>query len=259
MNKLKRSLTFLLSIIALTTNLATADSSQPTPISQQTDEQTRARIHTELGAAYFSRGQYTVALEELHDALSADSNYAPAYGVMGLVYMELREDKPAESNFRRAMELAPGESEIHNNYGWFLCTRNKYDDAMTQFNIALSNPLYSAPEHALTNAGICSLQANKPDIAQGYFEKSLKYQPNQAQALTKLAQLYYQQGRLLEAKTLIDRFFDNNKPTPEALWLGIRLARKQNNKDAEASFSLQLRRMFADSPETQLLLQGKYD
>ena len=259
MSKLTLSLTFLIGMLTYTANTALAESSQPTSMANETSEQNRARIHTELGAGYFSRGQYAVALEELRDALSADSNYATAYGIMGLVYMELHEDKPAEDNFRRAMDLAPGESEIHNNYGWFLCTRNRYDEAMTQFNIALGNPLYPSPERALTNAGICSLQVNKPDIAQAYLEKSLKYQPNQALALTKLAQIYFQQRRLLEARTLIERFFDNNQPSPEALWLGVRLARKQNNKNAEASYGLQLRRLFANSPETQLLLQGKYE
>lgn len=259
MNKIKLLLTLLLSFITFSTALAMAESSQPISLANQTNEQNRARIHTELGAGYFSRGQYAVALEELRDALSADDRYAPAYGMMGLVYMELREDKPAEDNFKRAMELAPSESEIHNNYGWFLCTRNRYDEAMHQFNIALANPLYPSPERALSNAGICSLKANKPEAAQAYLERSLKYQPNQAQALTQLAQIYYKQGRLLEARTMIDRFFENNQPTSEALWLGVRLARKQNDKDAEASYGLQLRRRFADSGETQLLLQGKFD
>lgn len=259
MNKIKSLFLLFLSIITYSINPALAESSQPTSLSNQTNEQNRARIHTELGAGYFSRGQYAVALEELRDALSADDRYAPAYGIMGLVYMELREDKPAEDNFKRAMELAPAESDIHNNYGWFLCTRNRYDEAMNQFNIALTNPLYSSPERALSNAGICSLKANKPEIAQAYLERSLKYQPNQAQALTQLAQIYYKQGRLLEARTLIDRFFDNNQPTAEALWLGVRLALKQNDKNAEASYGLQLRRRFTDSPETQLLLLGKFD
>lgn len=259
MTKHQLLLAFLISIIPLGASPAFAESGRTTSIANQTHEENRARIHTELGAAYFSRGQYQVALEELNDALSADSSYAPAYGVMGLVYMELHEDKPAEKNFLKAMDLAPGESEIHNNYGWFLCTRHRYDEAMNQFNIALGNPLYPSPERALTNAGICSLQANKPGVAQAYLEKSLKYQPNQAQALTKLAQIYYQQDRLFEARSLIERFFENNQPTAEALWLGVRIARKQNNKDAEASYGLQLRRLFADSPETQLLLQGKYD
>lgn len=224
-----------------------------------TSPKNRARIHTELGANYFSRTQYAIALDELREALSADNRYAPAYGIMGLVYMELKEEKPAEDNFRRALELAPADSEIHNNYGWYLCTRKRYDEALTQFNTALGNPLYSTPERALTNAGICSLQANKVEQAQGYLEKSLKLQPNQAQTLTELGKIYYQQGRYFEARTLVERFFEQNQVTAEALWLGVRVARKQNNKDAEGSYALQLRRLFANAPETQLLLQGKFE
>lgn len=224
-----------------------------------TSAKNRARIHTELGANYFSRTQYAVALDELREALSADNRYAPAYGIMGLVYMELKEEKPAEDNFRRALELAPGDSEIHNNYGWYLCTRKRYDESLVQFNIALGNPLYVTPERALTNAGICSMQSNKTEEAQAYFEKSLKLQPNQAQALTELGKIYYLQGRNFEASTLVTRFFEQNQPTAEALWLGVRVARKQNHKDAEASYALQLRRLFADAPETQLLLQGKFE
>lgn len=227
--------------------------------SQLTNEQKRARIHTELGAAYFSRAQYAVALDELREALSSDDRYATTYGIMGLVYMELKEEKPAEDNFRRAIELAPGNSDIRNNYGWYLCTRKRYDESLVQFNMALGNPLYTTPERALTNAGICSMQANKIEQAQGYLEKSLKLQPNQAQALTKLGQIYFQQGRYFEAHSLVDRFFANNQATSEALWLGVRVARKQGNKDEEASFALQLRRLFADAPETQLLLQGKFE
>ncbi|BBP01707.1 type IV pilus biogenesis/stability protein PilW [Sulfuriferula nivalis] len=243
----------ILSSLMLFNSIAHADDDQ------LTKEQRRARIHTELGAAYFNRGQFAVALDELREALTSDNHYATTYSIMGLVYMELKEEKSAEDNFRRALDLAPNDSDIRNNYGWYLCTRKRYDESVVQFNTALGNPLYSTPERAMTNAGICSLQAGKTEQAEGYLEKSLKLQPNQAQALTKLSEIYFQQGRYFEAKTLIDRFITNNNPTAEVLWLGVRVARKQNNKDAEASFAQQLRGMFADAPETQLLLQGKFE
>jgi type IV pilus assembly protein PilF len=249
---MKKIITILLSSLLFISAYSHADN-------DSTNAKNRARIHTELGANYFSRGQYAIALDELREALSADNKYATAYGIMGLVYMDLKEDKPAEDNLKHALDLAPADSDIHNNYGWFLCTRARYDEAMTQFNISLANPLYDTPERALSNAGICSLKAGKPEQAQGYLERSLKFQPNQAQALSTLAQIYYQQGRYTETRVLVDRFFANNNPTTEALWLGVRLARKQGNKDSEASYALQLRRLFADAPETQLLLQGKFD
>ena len=85
-----------------------------------TDAQTRAHVHTDLAAGYFELGNYGVALQEANEALKSDPNFAPAFNVLGLVYMELRDDKSAESNFQNALRIAPLDSDANNNYGWFL-------------------------------------------------------------------------------------------------------------------------------------------
>jgi len=232
--------------------------------SQQTsaansEAQNRARIHTELAADYYTRTQYAIALQELRDAISADSTYAPAYNMFGLVYMQLHEDKTAESNFLHAVQLAPNDSETHNNYGWFLCTRGRYDPAVAQFNMALRNPLYPSPERALTNAGVCSLKAGDQEAAIAYFNRALKFQPNQPQALSQLAEIYFRQGRYAESRTLLLHYFDVSRPSAEALWLGVRLMRKMGERNAEANYGFQLRKNFPDAPETHLLLSGQYE
>ncbi|MHB1175419.1 MAG: type IV pilus biogenesis/stability protein PilW [Sulfuriferula sp.] len=234
-------------------------SSQQTSTSNLSEAQNRARIHTELAADYYTRTQYAIALHELRDAISADSTYAPAYNMFGLVYMQLREDKTAESNFLHAIELAPNDSETHNNYGWFLCTRSRYEPAIAQFNMALRNPLYPSPERALTNAGVCSLKAGNQTAAVAYFERALKLQPNQPQALSQLAEIYFRQGRYAESRTLLLRYFDVSRPSAEALWLGVRLMRKMGERNAEANYGFQLRKNFPDAPETRLLLSGQYE
>jgi len=58
----------------------------------------RAKIHTELAAQYYSRGNMGVALEELRIAAAADPSYAPTQSMFGLVYMDLRENQLAESS-----------------------------------------------------------------------------------------------------------------------------------------------------------------
>jgi len=238
---------------------ADLSSSQQSSGRNASETQNRARIHTELAADYYTRGQYAIALQELRDALSADDRYAPTYSMFGLVYMELHEDKTAEENFRHAIQLAPNESETHNNYGWFLCTRKRFEPAIAQFNEALRNPLYPSPERALTNAGICSLQAGNQTAAEAYFQRALKHQPNQPQALSHLADIYYRQGHYNESRELLLRYFDVSQPGPEPLWLGVRLMRKMGNRNAEANYGLQLRKRFPDSPETRLLLSGQYE
>ena len=71
-----------------------------TMIGEVGEPRNRARIHTDLAAAYFERGNMAVALEELRLATGADPGYAPAYSLLGLVYMELRERELAGQELR---------------------------------------------------------------------------------------------------------------------------------------------------------------
>ena len=106
----------------------------------------KAELRTELGAGYFNRGQYDVALEELGEAIKFDPTYPQIYNILGLVYAELGDEKKAEENFRRGLELAPSDSEIHHNWGWYLCTHGRPRESIAEFEAALRNPLYRAPE-----------------------------------------------------------------------------------------------------------------
>lgn len=229
------------------------------PAEEQSDSRQRAQIHTELAAAYFGQGQLGVALDELNTALKADSGYAPAYSVLGLVYMALREDDKADENFRRSLSLDGADSDTHNNYGWFLCQRGKVDDSIRHFMAALKNPLYATPDKSYLNAGICSRKKNEDKEAEEYFLKSLKFQPQQPQAFFHLADINYKRGNYTEARNFISRLSRVAAPSAESLWLAVRIERKLGDRDAEASSGLQLRKMYPDSPEAQALRSGKYD
>ena len=137
------------------------------------DPRNRARIHTELGSAYFERGNMGVALEELHTAIAADPNYAAAYSVLGLVHMELRENTVAQQHFERAPAAYPNDPDINNNYGWFLCQTGREQQSIAYFLAALKNPLYNTPARSYANAGLCSLKNNERD-AIDYFEHALR-------------------------------------------------------------------------------------
>ncbi len=222
-------------------------------------ERQRARAFTDLAGAYFARGQYKIALEELRKAISADSRYGPAYNIYGQVYMELAEDKLAEENFRRAIDIDRNDSIARNNYGWFLCSRGRYDEGLAQFSQALRNPLYAYPEQAMANAGLCAERKGDLKEAEANLLKSLKLQPDNPNTVLKLAGLYFRQGRLPEAQRQLARHAELAPPTAESLWLGVRLERKLGDRAQEAAYGLQLRRRFGDSEETQLLLKGQYE
>lgn len=246
---------------ALLLNLALAGcATQPEGSAAQAPSQklASAKVHTELAAQYYERAQLGVALQELGIALQAEPNFAPAYNVRGLVHMALREDKEADADFRRSLQLDPNDSEAHNNYGWFLCQRGRERESVKQFLAALKNPLYATPGKAYLNAGLCSRKAGELKDADEFLQKAVLFQPDLPEALIGLAELNFAKGDYTGAKSYFQRYVDKGDAqlSAENLWLAVRIERRLGNKTAEDSYALQLNKRFPDSPEAQLL-RGK--
>ena len=217
-----------------------------------------AKVHTELAGMYYERAQMGIALGEIDKALQSDQNYAPAYNVRGLIHMALREHKEAEADFQQSLRLDKSDSETHNNYGWFLCQRGKEKESISHFMTALKNPLYTTPERAYLNAGLCSKKASNLKDAEEFLQRALLVQSDLPQALLAMAELSFANGNYVAAKKYFARF--SEKPdslTAEQLWLAVRIERKVGDRNSEASYSMQLRKRFPDARETQLLVHGE--
>jgi type IV pilus assembly protein PilF len=216
----------------------------------------RARAHSDLGAAYFQQNNLEVALSEFKQAIQIDANYAPAYNGLGMVRAALGEDEEAEKNFKRSIQIQPSNAESHNNLGIFLCARNRYDESITHFLAAVKNPLYATPYMAYANAGICSVRKNDLKNAEIYLNKALSIEPLTHSAAQALAELQFKRGDAPLAKRTLQNALLAN-PTPETLWLGIKIERVLGDKDNEASYALLLRQRYPDSAQARLLLSGQ--
>lgn len=217
-----------------------------------------ARVHTELAGLYFERGQYGVALEEIEQALKADSGFAQAYSVRGLVHMALREDRDAEDDFRKSLNLDRSDSDTHNNYGWFLCQRGREKESIPHFMSALKNPLYQTPGRAFLNAGLCSRKIGNNKDAEEFFQRALAAQPGMPQALLAMAEMSFSAGDYAAAKKYFAGYSQNSDNlAAEQLWLAVRIERRVGDRNSEASYGMQLRKRFPDARETQLLLSGE--
>jgi type IV pilus assembly protein PilF len=228
-------------------------------IAEPGDARNRARIHTELAAAYYGRGNMGVALEELRIATAADASYAPAHSMFGLVYMDLRENQLAEQSFERALKLAPNDGDINHNYGWFLCQTQREPASIKYFLQAIRNPLYATPWRSYSAAGVCALRNKNLKDAEQFFERALRLEPDDPASLLQLGQIRYRQGRMEDARKLVARHNKVVAPTAESLWLALRVERRLGQRVAEQSYANQLRRRFPGSPEYQALQKGKFD
>lgn len=253
-----RSLGLTLFVLLLSGCASDGGGSAGTPTEGGSRTQAIAKIHTELAAAYFERKQYGVALQEIDIALKAESSYAPAFNVRGLIRTELREDEKADEDFRRSLQLDKRDSSTRNNYGWFLCQRGREKEAIPQFIEAVKNPLYATPEIAYVNAGSCAKKIGRLKEAEDYFQRALARQPNYAEALYGMADLSFIQQDFAGAKSYFLRFIkDTPEPSAERLWLAVHIERKMGDRNSEQSYALQLRKRFPDARETQLLLKGE--
>jgi len=218
----------------------------------------RARIHTELGVNYYEAGKMGVALEELNEAIRIDKNYASAWGARALVYLDLQEYGKAESDFRRALQVEPDNPDTKNNYGLFLCERKRGKEGIRYFLDAIKNPLYQTPDVAYKNAGLCARNMGDLKAAEDYFQRALRSNPNQPQALYNLADVCFARADYAGAKQYLDRYMRVvGSPGPEELWLGARIERRLGDRTAMMSYGNQLRRRFPSAPETKAFLEGR--
>ncbi|NIP72981.1 MAG: type IV pilus biogenesis/stability protein PilW [Gammaproteobacteria bacterium] len=251
--KLQRRLSPLIAALAL---LAVACAPQPT---REEGAQRPAQINVELCKAYINEEDYELAKAKCEKALAQEPDYAPAHGAVAELYKRLGEYDKADRHFERAIRLDPDDSRTRNNYGVFLCIRERLGEAEEQFLKAVRNPLYETPHHAYTNAGVCALRAGDMTKAEKYFRAALRSDPRLPLALFQMALVSYEQEDYFQARAYVQRYMAAGRQTAASLWLGIRVERKLGDKDAASSYALKLKSNFPDSEETRLLQQLERD
>jgi type IV pilus assembly protein PilF len=212
-----------------------------------------ARTNLGLAVEYMQRREYAKALEKLDRARDADPDYPLTYNTYGVLYQALGDNARAEQNFRHALRLAGEDSPTLNNYGRFLCQQRRVDEALRVFERAAANPLYTTPEIPLTNAGVCVAGTDRNAGAKDYFRRALESNPRMAPALLQMSHIAHDDGEFLKARGYLQRYLEVASHTPDSLWLGIQIEEKLGDKDAVASYSLQLRNNFPDSVQAQKL------
>lgn len=231
----------------------------PDPLPKPASPQARAKARTDLGFSYYSEARFQIAIEEARKALDADPNYAPAYHLLALVHVYLKENSTALMHFEQAIRLAPKNPAINNAYGLFLCTQGRGKEGIERLMIAARDPLYDSQTYPYTNAGMCSLWMNDEKSAEEYLRRAVIVDSQNTQAVYLLALVSYRQKKLDEAKRLVDEVIGRGEPNAESIWLALRVERKLGNREAEAGYASQLRRKFKDTPEYKAMVQGNFE
>lgn len=223
------------------------------------DPRTRAQARTDLAAGYYRNGQLAVALEEAKRAVTIDASYAETYGLLGLIYMDMNEQRDAEENFQRALKLDAANSELNNNYGYFLCNLGRERESIEYFNRAIRDPLYRTPARANQNAGACLMRVKDYEGAERYLRRSFELDAGTAVPKFLLSRLYLATGQTEKATFYYNVLAKSVESSAESLWLGLRVARANADLRTETQLANELRQRFPRSPETAALARGDFD
>lgn len=223
------------------------------------DVQRRAAIRLQLAIEYYQQGQHKLALEEIKHVLLISPSLLEAYSLRALIQMDLGDTQRAEENFVHALKLAPNNSEVANNYGWFLCQNGREKQAMPYFEKVLRDRTYPTPVKAMSNAGVCSLRLKDITNAERYFLLGFAEDSNNPSLNANLAKVYHDKAQYEKAKFYIRRLIKEEVFAADVLWLAIRIENKLNDQAAVDGLATQLRRRHPNSKEYALFQRGAFN
>jgi type IV pilus assembly protein PilF len=226
-------------------------------VRSETDAEKAAQLNKELGTLYLRQGNLALAKEKLERAEKYNSRDPETHSVLALLYEKLDIPKLVDEHYRRAIDLAPKDPEISNNYAVYLCRKGRTDEGVERFLRAARNPLYRTPEAAYTNAGVCQRAADRLDEARNAFAHALQIRPGYAEAAYQAAALDFSRGELTQGRDQVDQFLASHDATPELLLLGVRINRALGDRLGEEKYTRRLRVEFPGSKQLQALSDQK--
>lgn len=242
-------------------SLPTADASRDRPTaSDESDPQKRARIRLDLAGAYFAEGQWNTALDEVKQALAASPDLPQALNLRGLIYAEMGENQLAEDSYRRAMQVAPNDGDVMHNYGWFLCVRQRYEEAQALFQRALTTPQYRTPSRTLLVQGICEARSGRLNQAEATLKRAYEIDAGNPATAMNLADVLLRLGEYDRARFYVRRVNNNTElRNAESLWLAARIERRLGNSQGVRDLGNQLLSRYPASREAAAFERGAFN
>ncbi len=186
---------------------------------------TDPHVTTSLARIYQQEGNAKQAKALLQEMLRKNPNDHWAYFGLGQIAEDAGQPDVAEQNFRKALELAPGNAEYTEALAKLFHDNDECGKAIKVLEAAPA--FLTAKGHVLY--GECLLKEGKPEIAQGEFQMAYrKY--HSPEALAALADLYVSQGKVKQAVALLDTSAEKDDPSVQFSLAKARIANGETSQ-----------------------------
>ncbi|PWU10973.1 MAG: hypothetical protein C5B50_24160 [Verrucomicrobia bacterium] len=166
------------------------------------------QAHSILADTYVKEsGLYEQAVSEYEQALALHPGFVNNENNLANVYRRLKQPQKAIEHLRKAVALDPRASAPHFNLGALLLDQGQVDEAITQFEVGITNAVLMDPhsESALADASgvvqahlvvgnILLYRKGELDKAIGHYRTALQLKPDFADAHINLAEALTRKG-----------------------------------------------------------------
>ena len=165
----------------------------------------REEASRNLGEAYMHQGDFSSALRELLKAEKIYSKDHLLQNDLGLAYMAKGRLGLAVKHFKKAVKLKSDYAEAKNNLGTAYLSKKEWDKAISCFERIVDDVLYATPHYPLTNLGWAYYNKQEYEVAEKYYRKALRIQPDFILALLGLGRTYTAMERAADAVAILEK------------------------------------------------------
>jgi len=222
------------------------------------DPKGAAKNRVKLALLYLQKDNMQQAKQNLDKALEYQPNDPEIFRIFAYYYHRVNENEKAEEYYKKSLSIDDENADTYNNYGTFLCSLKRYEEAEQAFLDAIKQSSYTGVSNTYENAAICAEQANKLDKALYYYEYALSHNPRKSYINLDLAKININQKAYKKARLNLFNFQKRSVDTAQSLWLWIRLSDATGKNASLKKYAGKLLSNFPDSQQALDYLNHDY-
>ena len=172
------------------------------------DMKKEASARMQMGITYLGQRNLPSAMRELTRAAELDPENPEIDMALGLAYQARGDLGKAEEYLRSAIRKKPDYADAHNNLGNLLGLQGRSEEAIREYEKAVSNVLYPTPEYGYYNMGREYARMKDLPKAEEMYKRAIALNPSFAEAYRGLAMVQSEKGAWNESARTLRRLVD---------------------------------------------------
>jgi len=152
-------------------------------------------------------GNHDDAIAKFNEAAAGIPNCADCYYNIGISYLGKKDEKQAEENFKKALEMKPDYAEAAGALATLYNNQKRFDEAAAMSaKAAAGGGASGGSADAVYNQGVILWNQGKTAEAKAKFEEALKADPNHADSHYQMGMALLNEGKLPEAVGMFEKY-----------------------------------------------------